>query len=113
VLTKGINFLNFDDVQSSKASSIARPGADGSGTANASANANAKVKTFYEDPSLADDEQKAKEELEEKLKVEELLRPKTFDLDTPASPGMLSQNPGSVAPEEIKETDEKAEDDEK
>lgn len=110
-LTKGIHFLNFDDVGSSKASSSIRrdPAADDFG----------QGKKFYEDPTLVQDEQKMKEVMEEKQKVEEMLRPKAIEIDSAenvSAAAPLDTNPGTAAgveDQEIKETDEKNEEEEK
>lgn len=115
-LSKGIQFLNFDDVGSSKASSSIRrdPGADDFG----------QGKKFYEDPTLVQDEQKMKEIMEEKQKVEEMLRPKTIEIDSTENVSAAApldtktsdaMNPGTatgVEDQEIKETDEKNEEEE-
>lgn len=52
-LDKASAFLNFDDIPAKQG----LPAADG------------KAKLFYEDPSLAEDEQRMSEALEEKRKV--------------------------------------------
>ena len=50
-----------------------------------------RQKTFYEDPTLSDDEKKAEEAAEEKRAIEEALRPATIDLNTPNENGAITK----------------------
>lgn len=77
-LEKGCSFLNFDDVhQSNRGTAI-------------EADEEHKGKNFYEDPTLARDEIKLNDEIEEKRRIEEALRPQTIDMTSPKS-GSLSK----------------------
>ena len=75
-LEKGCLFLNFDELTSSKASSKPQTAA---GPADKEENKQPQKK-YYEDPTLAEDEHRMNAELDEKRRVEELLRPASIDL---------------------------------
>ena len=56
-------------------------------------------KQFYEDPSLAEDEHKLAEAIEEKRRIEEALNPMSLDFNTPASMNQsLSKMPSPKEP---------------
>ena len=107
-------FLNFDELTSSKASSKPQTAAGPAGTEEQKQ----PQKKYYEDPTLAEDEHRMNAELDEKRRVEELLRPASIDLNSPPGGQELSKNPSQsqnphTATSEIKEADEEEGGDEK
>ena len=107
-LDKGCLFLNFDELSSKPTSK--------QGTGGNEEESKQPQKKFYEDATLAEDEHAMNNMLEEKRRVEELLKPQSLDLGSP-TPQNLSKNPSSskhppqTANSEIKEADEEGAED--